>query len=247
MNYIYLILIGFIAGVINTIAGGGSVLTLPMLIFLGLPSTVANGTNRVAILIQNFFSNAGFKSKGISTFPFSIYVGISALFGSIVGAIIGSRFVKDETFNKLLGVVMVIIVLFMIFNRKKTQAKTIERVTGKPLYLQIIAFFFIGIYGGLIQAGTGFFILLALSSMGHFSLVKSNAIKAVVVILYTLSALAIYAYDGNIDYKIGFVLAIGNATGAWIGSRWSVKKGDRLVKIFLIVMVLVMAVKLWFY
>ena len=217
-----------------------------MLIFMGLPSSIANGTNRIAILIQNFFSTAGFKSKGIQTFPFSFWMGISALFGAILGAYLGAIYFTDDIFNKILAIVMVLVVLYMVFKPKNSLNNLSERITGKYFWFQIIAFFFIGIYGGFIQAGTGIFILLALNSIGHISLVKSNAIKAVVVILYTLSALAIYAYSDKIDYKMGFTLAIGNATGAWLASRYSVKKGDGLVRWFLIIMVSVMAIKLWF-
>ena len=246
MNLIILILIGFIAGVINTIAGGGSLLTLPMLIFLGLPPAIANGTNRIAILIQNFFSTAGFKSKGIQTFPFSIWMGISALLGAIVGAYLGAIYFKGEIFNKILAIVMVLVVVYMIFKPKQLLQLNAERIEGKYFWLLIIAFFFIGIYGGFIQAGTGIFIILALNSIGRISLVKSNAIKAVVVILYTISALVIYAYNNKINYSMGLTLAIGNSAGAWFASRYSVSKGDSLVRWFLIIMVSVMAIKLWF-
>ncbi len=245
MNIFILILIGFIAGVINTIAGGGSLLTLPMLIFMGLPPAIANGTNRIAILIQNFFSTAGFQSKGIKTFPFSIWMGVAALLGSIVGAYLGAIYFKGAIFNKILAVVMVLIVIYMIFKPKSLFTPNQEQTKGKQFWILLIAFFFIGIYGGFIQAGTGIFIILALNSLGKMSLVKANAVKTIVVILYTLSALAIYAYHNKIDYTIGLTLAIGNSLGAWFSSRYSVDKGDQLVRWFLIVMVSVMAVKLW--
>ncbi|HIE46047.1 MAG TPA: sulfite exporter TauE/SafE family protein [Flavobacteriaceae bacterium] len=245
-NLLFLVFIGFIAGIINTIAGGGSLLTLPMLIFMGLPPSIANGTNRIAILIQNFFSSAGFKSKGITTFPFSIWMGISALLGSIIGAYLGAIYFKDEIFNKILAIVMVIIVVYMIFKPKVKRDINSERIEKKYFWHLILTFFFIGIYGGFIQAGTGIFILLALNSIGKISLVKSNAIKTVVVIFYTLSALAIYAYNDKINYSMGLTLAIGNSAGAWFSSRYSVNKGDDLVRWFLIIMVSIMAVKLFF-
>jgi len=241
-----LVLIGFITGIINILAGGGSLLTLPMLIFLGLPPTVANGTNRVAILIQNIFSTAGFKSKGITTFPYSIYFGISAMFGAIIGAQIAVD-IKGETFNKILAIIMLFVVIFLVFNRKTTQIDYIERITGKHLWISVIVFFFIGIYGGFIQAGTGFLILLTLSGINQFTLVKSNAIKVVVALIYTIAALSIFIINDQVNWKYGLVLAIGNASGGWLASRWSVKKGDGAVKIFLIVMVIIMAVKLWFF
>lgn len=246
LELILLVIIGFITGIINIMAGGGSLLTLPMLIFLGLPPSVANGTNRVAILIQNIFSTAGFKSKGITTFPYSIYFGISAMFGAIIGAQIAVD-IKGEVFNKILAIVMLFVVVFLVFNRKTKIEDYVERITGKHLWISIIVFFFIGIYGGFIQAGTGFLMLLALSGINQFSLVKSNAIKVIVALIYTTSALIIFILNDQVNWKYGLILAIGNASGGWLASRWSVKKGDGIVKIFLIVMVIIMAIKLWFF
>ena len=236
--------IGFVAGVINTIAGGGSLLTLPMLIFMGLPPAVANGTNRIGIFIQCITSMAGFKSKGIKPSLFGVYLGISAFIGSIIGAQIAID-IKGDVFNKILAVVMVFVVIFMVFKPKVKTEDLIDRIQGKHLWLSVLAFFFIGIYGGFIQAGVGIFILLALSSINHLSLVKSNAIKVLVVSIYTIGALAIFIYNQQIDFLYGFILAIGNAIGGWVASRWAVNKGDGLVKVFLIIMVIAMAIKLW--
>jgi len=241
-----LIVIGFIAGSINTIAGGGSLLTLPILIFLGLPSNIANGTNRIAILFQNIFTTAGFKSKGVTTFPFSIYVGISALVGSLIGAQIAVD-IKSETFNRILAIIMVVIVFYMVFKSKNNLTTALEKTSGKQLWISILLFFFVGIYGGFIQAGVGFIILLILSSINDLSLVKSNAVKVMVVLIYTVSSVAIFAYNDVINWRIGLTLAIGNAAGGWFASRWSVNKGDGLIRKLLIVMVIIMAIKLWFF
>ena len=246
LEIIGLIFIGFVAGSINTIAGGGSLLTLPILIFLGLPPNIANGTNRIAILFQNIFTTAGFKSKGVITFPFSIYVGISALIGSLLGAQIAID-IKGDTFNKILAIIMVVIVVYMVFKSKSKLIDGIEKTAGKHLWLSIVLFFFVGVYGGFIQAGVGFIILLILSSVNGLTLVKSNAVKVIVVLIYTVASVAIFAYNDVIDWKVGLVLAIGNSAGGWFASRWSVKKGDGLVRKFLIVMVITMAIKLWFF
>lgn len=245
IDYIFLVIVGLIAGGINILAGGGSLLTLPMLIFLGLPPTVANGTNRIAIIIQNIFAVKGFQSKGVTAFPYSIYLAISALFGSLIGASLAVD-IKGETFNKILGIVMVLLVVYMILQRKVTEKKLVERLTGKYFWLGIVAFFFVGIYGGFIQAGVGFIMLLFLSSINHYSLVKSNAIKVFVALIYSIAAVAVFAYNDAINWQYGLVLSIGNATGGWVMSRWSVKKGDGFIKKVLIVMVLAMAIKLWF-
>jgi uncharacterized membrane protein YfcA len=246
LEILALIVIGFVAGAINTVAGGGSLLTLPILIFLGLPPNVANGTNRIAILFQNIFTTAGFKSKGVITFPFSIYVGISALIGSLIGAQIAVD-IKGETFNKILAVIMVVIVFYMVFKSKASLKETLERTSGKSLWLSIVLFFFVGIYGGFIQAGVGFIILLILSSVNNLSLVKSNAVKVMVVLIYTVASVMIFAYNDKIDWTMGLTLAVGNSIGGWLASRWSVDKGDGLVRKFLIVMVVLLAIKLWFF
>jgi uncharacterized membrane protein YfcA len=243
---ILLAIVGLVTGVINTLAGGGSLLTLPMLIFLGLPPSVANGTNRIAILIQSIVTNAGFRSKGINTYPFSIYFGISATVGAILGAQLAIE-IDGELFNKILAIIMVIVVAYLVLNRKSTMEDLVERVSGKHLWISIILFFFVGIYGGFIQAGVGFLMLLVLSGVNRFSLVKSNALKIVITGIYTVFAVIIFIINDKMNWEYGLILAFGNAVGGWFASRWSVSKGDGLVKIFLVIMVIIMAIKLWFF
>ena len=246
LDYAILILAGFGAGFINTIAGGGTLLTLPTLIFIGLPPAVANGTNRVAILIQTFFAIRGFKSKQVSTYPFSLYLGIAAFFGSFIGARIAVD-IKGELFNRILAIIMIVVVALIAFQPKLNLNQLQERLQGKYLWVSVIAFFFLGIYGGFINAGIGFLMLLWLPYVNRMSLLRSNATKVFVVCLYTVSAVIMFAYHDKINWFYGFVLAIGNASGAWIASRWSVNKGDGIIKIFVVVMVVIMAVKLWFF
>ena len=245
LDYFFLVGVGLVAGAINILAGGGSLLTLPMLIFLGLPPNIANGTNRIAIIVQNIFAVKGFQSKGVTAFPYSIYLALAAIPGSVIGAYLAVE-IKGETFNKILGIIMVLIVFYMIFQRKASSKDIVERITGKHFWLGIIAFFFVGIYGGFIQAGVGFIILLLLSSINQYSLVKSNAIKVFVALIYSLAAVAVFTYNDTINWKYGLILSIGNAIGGWLASRWSVNKGDGFIKKFLIVMIIAMAIKLWF-
>ncbi len=245
-HYVLLIVVGFVVGFINTVAGGGSLISLPVLIFLGLPPNVANATNRVAVAIQNAMGTAGFKSKGVSTFPFNIYLGISALFGAIIGAYIAVD-IKGETFNRILAIIMIVVVLIIIFKPKMKLEQMQERITGKYLWLGMLAFFFFGIYGGFINAGLGFIIILFLHYSNQMTLVRANATKVVVVLIYTLAALVIFVINDKVNWHVGLVLAIGNGTGAWLASRVSVNKGDGFIKTFLVIMVVIMAIKLWFF
>lgn len=249
MDFLEVLLIlgvGLAAGFINTIAGGGSLISLPVLIFLGLPSAVANATNRVAIFSQNIFGVAGFKSKGVGEFRYSLILGISALFGAILGAKFAVD-IKGELFNKILAVVMIVVVFLTISGKTKPKAQDGETTSVKAKVIGILSFFFVGIYGGFIQAGVGFIIIAALTSIHGFSLVKINSMKMFIVLVYTIAALAVFIYEGKVNWLYGGVLAIGNSTGAWFASRWSVEKGDKVVKVFMVVTVVALAIKLWLF
>ncbi len=247
-HYLLLIIVGFVVGIINTISGGGSLLTLPILIFVGLSPSTANGTNRIPIFIQMIFTLLGFRSKGVTNSYTSFGWGLAVT--ATIGSIIGAKFaidVKGDVFNKILAIVMLVIVGFMIFKPKQNLTELADRIKGKHRVYGLVAFFFIGIYGGFIQAGTGIFVLLTLSSINHISLVNSNVIKAMVMLVYTAAALLMFGFGGKLNWEIGLTMGLGQAFGGWIGSRWSVNKGDGIVKVFLIVMVIGMAIKLWFF
>lgn len=245
MEYIFLILIGLAAGIINTLAGGGSILTLPMLIFMGLPPALANGTNRIGVFSQTFVGVLGFKSKGIQAMPHGFYWGLSALVGSVIGALWAVD-IEGKTFNTILGFVLLLVVSFTVLDHK-TKTHLQERLTGKYFWWSTIAFFFIGIFGGFIQAGTGFFILIVLTQVNRLSLLKSNAIKSMIVAVFTVAALAVFIYNEQVNWLYGLLLAVGQSVGAWFSSRWSVKKEEKVIKSFLFIIAIAMAIKLWFF
>ncbi len=240
-----LVFAGVFAGFVNTIAGGGSLVVVPILIFMGLPSSEANGSNRVAILIQNVFSVAGFRSKGVYVFPFALYVALPA----IIGAIIGSRIavdISDQLFNRILAIVMLTVMGITIFKPSLKEAAE-ANLSGKRIGLSMVIFFFLGIYGGFIQAGIGFLIIATLTSVHQFNMSKTNSIKVFVAFSYTIAAVIVFYLEGKIRWEYGLTLAFGNSIGAWVGSRWSVGKSDKLIRLILLVMVIGLSIKLWFF
>jgi uncharacterized membrane protein YfcA len=245
LNLLLLLVVGLVAGCLNTLAGGGSLLSLPVLIFLGLPPNVANATNRVAIVLQNIFAVQGFKSKGVSVYPFNLWLGISAFCGAIVGAFLAVD-IDEEVFNRILAVVIVAVVVYMGINPLKKINKP-ENMGKKATITSIIIFFFVGIYGGFIQAGVGYLMIMALTLVNGFSLVKTNSIKVFVALTYTLVALGIFIYYGIVNWEFGIPLAIGNATGGWLASRWSVNKGDNWIRYIVMVTASAFAIKLFFF
>lgn len=239
--------VGFVAGIINVMAGGGSLLTMPLLIFLGLDSTMANGTNRIAILFQNATAIGGFRSKKQYAGKFGLVLGVAALLGAIIGSKIALE-IPDGLFNKILAVVMILVVVMTVVNpslKLKDGENLVHRLGMKYKVMAVVALFLTGIYGGFIQAGTGLFIMAALSFINRYSLLEANVAKATIMFVYTLSAIVIFALDGQINLLYGLSLAVSMSIGAWWASRWSTGSGQKYIKWFMIIAVTAMAISLW--
>lgn len=251
-NILYIVLLlatGMFAGFLNTVACGGSLLTLPVLIFLldlqgiGKVTALANGTNRVAILFQNLSAIFGFRRKGVSNFGYAIVLTIPAVVGAAFGAILATQ-TSDRVFEPILAIVMVTMLFLTLFNPTEWLHDKINPGDTHHRIITSVALFFVGIYGGFIQAGTGLLIIAALRIIDGDDLVITNALKVFIIFFYTIIALGIFVWQGKVDWVLGPTLAIGNATGAWIGSHWAVEKGDRWIKVVLVITVLVFAVNL---
>ena len=237
---------GLFAGFINTVAGGGSLLTMPLLIFMGLPAVEANASNRVALFLQNIFAIQGFRSKGVYVFPYALWVGLSATAGAILGAYIAVD-ISNRLFNRILAVVMIIVIILTILKPYYTRVRGIENFSKRSRLWSILVFFLIGIYGGFIPAGVGFLIIASLTGIHNLNMSKTNSIKVFVIFCYTIVALLIFYLEDKIRWEYGLTLAAGNSLGSWVTSRWSVGINDRIIRLILMVTVIALAVKLWFF
>lgn len=233
-----LFVVGFIAGALNVVAGGGSFLTLPVLIFAGLPPNVANGTNRVGILMQNIAASWGFHSRGILDRRAALWSALPATVGAALGTWL-ALLISDDAFQRVLAWLMVVVTLLSLFG--KTTPK--EGVVERPGWLAV-AFFFVGIYGGFVQAGVGFFILAAISLAG-LDLVRGNAVKVLSVLCFSTLSLILFALGGRVDWVLGLGLGAGTVAGGLLGVRLTVLKGHRWIRRIVTVTVLLFAVRLW--
>ena len=244
-EYLLITAVGFLAAFMNTVGGGGSLFSVPILTFLGLPITYANATSRVALLFQNIFAVGGFKSKGIELpWPYSLYLGLASLGGGVIGSVLASK-VADEVFTKIFVGVMFLSVFLIIYDPFKSKGE--ELLSTKSQVIGSICFFFVGIYGGFVQAGIGFIVIALLSLVNRFSLVKSNYVKVFAAIVYTGVSVVVFALEGKIIWVTGLVLSVGHAMGGWYASRWSVSAGEVWIKRVMIASIVAMAIKLWFF
>jgi len=243
--YLYPLIVaaGVLSGFINTLAGSGSLVTLPLLIFLGLPANVANGTNRVAIVFQELIATGSFYQRKVLDLRGVLWLGIPSMVGSVIGAQVAVNL--DETLmRQVIGAIMLAMLVVILLRPGRWLRGEIQDIRGHFNWKHPLIFFLIGIYGGFIQAGVGIFLLAGLVLGVGYDLVRANAVKVGIVLFSAVFALGVFVLNDQVNWLIGLVLALGNMLGAWLGARVAVEKGAVWIRRLLIVVVVVSAANL---
>ncbi len=241
-QYLLLMGLGVVAGFLNVMAGGGSLLTVPVMIFMGIPGPVANGSNRIAILVQNITAIATFFRHGYSDFKLSLSLAMCAVPGAILGALFGTQ-LDGVWFNRTLAIIMLGVMLIMAFGKSPTEGPR-PPVSRKRLLWGHALMVAVGFYGGFIQLGVGFLIMPVLNRVIGLNLVQVNMHKVFIIGSYTLAALIVFALRVEIMWLLGATLAIGYAAGAWLAVHTTLRRGERGIKIVLNVVLALFIVKL---
>jgi len=231
---------GLLAGVVNTLAGGGSLLTVPLLVLFGLPGTVANGTNRVGILVQNGVAVWRFRAEGFSGLREAARILPPVMVGAIVGAFAISN-LSDMVFERIFAVAMLLLLGPILCRSPRRDSGDSQRDWSRPL--QWAVFLGIGLYGGALQAGVGIPLVLALSHAGH-DLVRANSIKVVVVASLTAVSVPIFIYQNQVAWAPALYLTLGFGLGGALGARVAVRGGERVIRPVFLVAVVALAVRM---
>ncbi|MCF6189310.1 MAG: sulfite exporter TauE/SafE family protein [Cocleimonas sp.] len=242
VTFIILAVVGAVAGFLNVLAGGGSALTIPLMIFLGYDATVANGSNRIAIQVEALSAVAAFKKQKHSDFPMSLKLSLMTLPGGILGAFYAVK-IDDALFTKILAVVMVLIIITLMFPK----AELVEHAKNHKWknWLSWPVMFAVGFYGGFIQAGVGFVIMSVLLHLYNMDLVKINMHKVFIVMVFTVPAVIMFIWTDNVDWFAAVALSVGMVFGTWVAVKMAIEKGEKLVRIVLGVSLLIIAGKLF--
>jgi len=241
---------GLIAGIVNTVGGGGSVVTLPALIFAGLPGSVANATNRIGIIAQNFAAIGKFRKYKVREDHLSWRLMVVAAVGAVIGAVLAA-YIPDRQFEFILGLLMLGLLALMLVRPKPDLSPNgapenawVGLSTRKRVGL-LTSFFVLGIYAGFIQAGMGIMILLVLGYFLRMDLVRGNYIKLVVILGLSFIALGTFMLSGvRIDWLAGIVCAAGQIIGAWIGAWIATQGGEKWIVLIMAVVILFSSAKL---
>lgn len=218
---------GLAAGVINTMAGGGSALTVPLLVLAGVPGNQANGSNRVGILTSSAAAVLSFRQTGATNISGSGRVLLPTVIGSLVGSF-GISQIADDTFETAFGVLMIPIVILTVLKPKARLD-----VEAWPGWVTFAVFLGIGLYGGAFQAGVGLVLLAALTRAGY-DLVTANNIKVFINVVVTAIALPVFILNGDVVWGPALLLAAGFMAGGWTGAKLAVRGGERLVRVFMV-------------
>ncbi len=240
---------GFAAGVINTLAGNGSVITLGILTeIVGLPANIANGTNRIGVLLQGLASYAGLR-RNVDTSLKDNKVLLSIIFvGAIIGGITASQ-ISNESF-KIVYKVMMVIMLFTIIAKPSRWIKPNTEIASMiPRPLMYFILFLLGFYGGFIQMGMGLLFLAVLVLLEGRQIMEVNLLKVFIIIIFTVFVLAIFVSQGLVDWKSGLIIASGQALGGWVAGNYISRseKANTIAYYILVIMVIMVLVKMFFF
>ena len=244
-SYLLLFGVGSVAGVLNVVAGGGSFLTLPVLIFLGLPPTLANGTNRVGVVLQNAGAVWSFRRHGMIDWSYLLWAALPAMVGAILGSWVALR-VGDALFQRILAFLMIAVTLWTLWDPlKKMQSGAAGSSQTPVVAVLAVGFFLSGVYGGFVQAGVGF-VILATTSLAGLDLVRGNAVKVLSVLCFGVVSLGMFAWQDKVDWWIGLAPGTGMALGGLVGVKLTVLKGHAWIKRAVTMTIIVFALRLWF-
>lgn len=227
---------GTLAGLVNSMAGGGSFFTVPVLIAAGIEPVIANGTIRVGALMQNIAGTWTFGRRGLIEWSLVRRLLLPMCVGAWLGAMMAIR-LDNEVFRPLFGIALLVWALLLLFRPGRfIQASQEPRAAGLGA---LLLSFLIGIYGGFLQAGTGFPLIALLVLFLGRSPVEANGVKMALVLGFTMLSLPTFAFAGKVDWINGLWLGGGMMLGAWLGSHWQLRSGAGIVRIFVIVMIVI--------
>jgi hypothetical protein len=234
---------GVAAGFVNTVAGGGSFFSYPLLILLGFPAHIANGTIRVTIILQNLVSVPTYAREGYFLPRAALFASIVTVPAAIGGAYTAAR-LDPEPFRRVCAILVLAVLATLFFKPKSWSRKeSLARIRwGRALPL----FAAVGFYGGFFQLGAGVPLLAVAVLAGGWDAISGNALKVTIILIYTSFALFVLASHGQVDWAAGGILGAGNMLGAWIGARSASRRGPGWIRWVLVVMAVLAAGRMFF-
>lgn len=244
-SYIILFLLmfaSFVAGFVDSIAGGGGFILLPSLILGGIPPHMAIGTNKLPAVFGTAAASLNFVLNKKVIWSIAVTGIIFSLLGSYVGSKINIS-LSHDVINKVILIILPIAVVLSFLPKK--QLKTAETLTNYDKFLLIpFITFILGIYDGFFGPGMGTFLILAFYSLLGLNMVNASAVAKLVNLSSGVGALYVYLKQDSVIFEIGIPLIFANILGNYIGSRLVIKNGQKIVRYMLFIVIIIMFISL---
>jgi hypothetical protein len=232
-----------LAGVVDAIAGGGGLLTLPSLLATGMPPHVALGTNKGQSVFGSFAALARFTRAGLVKGELARVTFPLGLLGAFAGAAL-VLLVKPEVLKPLVLGLLVVVAAFLAFRRGPPPGERPEPPRQRMLALGAVIAFIIGVYDGFFGPGTGTFLILAFSGLLGHGLTRASADAKVVNFASNLASVTLFALRGVVLWNVALPMAVAQFAGGWMGAHFAVRGGDTLVRKVVLLVVVALALKL---
>lgn len=236
---------GVLAGVLNTLASSGSAVTLPLLVFLGIPATIANGTNRLNIFTAAFTSMLTFHGSRVIPWKHALQLAIPTVVGTAVGTGVASV-LDSKTMTWAITIAVILAFIMILVGAKSFLRDDVQQIRLLD-WKQVLIFFLIGIWTGFIVLDSASYMLLALVLLVGYDLTQANAIKSVLLLLTSILSLLIFTFNAEINWTAGILLAMGSSVGSWIAARMAIQPRAKvwIYRLLVIIVVVEIIQLLW--
>ncbi|HEY8890589.1 MAG TPA: TSUP family transporter [Clostridium sp.] len=238
-----LCLAGFLASFVDSIAGGGGLISVPAFMLAGLPAHMVLGTNKFSATAGSFTSSLQFIKSGKANFKLLKYLIPFTFLGSMLGvrAVLN---IDQKFLNVLVLILIMFIGIYTLFSKSLGLEDKFKGLTKINIIYGVFLALFLGFYDGFFGPGTGSFLVFGFISIFGFNFVSSSANARILNFVSNITALILFAISGKINYMLGLPVAVSMIIGAKIGTSVALSKGSRLIKPIFVTMSLAVAIKM---
>ena len=238
-----LVVAGFFSAFVDSVVGGGGLISLPALLLTGLPPTMALGTNKMASCMGSLTSSLSFLRSGKIDMKLVKYLFWLSLVGAACGVVTVQQ-IPSQFLRPLVVVLLIGVSIYTIFRKNWGSENTYRGLTRRMFTLSCIVAFSIGFYDGFFGPGTGSFFAIGFVALAGFNLAKATAHSKLLNFTSNVAALIFFALGGKLVWSVGLFMAVGQFIGARLGSKMVIKQGGRLIRPLVVIMSLLMSAKL---
>ncbi|MBS6914551.1 MAG: TSUP family transporter [Clostridium sp.] len=243
VQYLIVCPLVFLAGLMDSIAGGGGLISLPAFMIAGIPAHLSLGSNKMCSVMGTVVSTARFAKNGFINFKTSVWFAVAALIGSSIGSHL-ILMVSEGIIEKLMLVILPVVAVYVLWNKNlgdDSKAGTIS--AGRKFAVSLAAAFIVGAYDGFYGPGTGTFLILILTGAARYTMKEAAGTTKVINLASNAAAFATFLLNGKVLIPLGFISGLFCILGHYIGSGLVLTNGKKIVRPVVLIVLVILFVK----